>query len=397
MKILLVNPKIYPVRRVPLGLAYIAAVLKKENYNVKVYDPIEHKDSEFKNLLLDYKPDVVGYTSTTPQSVLVKRLSHIVKASLPNTYNIVGGVHATEMPKDLLSDKSIDFTIIGEGELTVLELIKHLEHKIDLKDIKGLAYRKDNTIHFNEPRPLIENLDTLPFPARDLFNMDYVNQKNIHTMRGLWLKSLSVMTSRGCPFRCIYCASKTMWSRRARQRSSKNIVNEIEHLLSKYNVEGIMFIDDTFTLNRERVFEICDEIKRRNLKFKLQINSRVNTIDEEIIKALKSVGLIQVTFGVESGSRKILKVLKKDTTPEQAITAFRLCQKHGIGTVANFMIGNPEETLKDIEETVNHAKKLNATFTDIFITTPFPNTELWYMAVKNKWINQSDYSKMLIG
>ena len=294
---------------------------------------------------------------------------------------VLGGIHATAMPRDVLSNKEIDYVIIGEGEYAFAELAKAIENKSDLAEVNGLGYKNHGKISINKPRGLIENLDALPLPARHLLPKWYFDRWMV--MRGHWLKGTNMMSARGCVYNCSYCASKVMFGRRLRFISPNRVVDEIEHLIRHYGIDAITFSDDTFSIDKKGAIEICNEIKRRKLKaIKFRVQLRANTVSDELLKSLKDAGCIQVDIGVESGSQRILDILNKNITVEQVRTAFKLFKKYSLYTCATFMIGNPTETMDDIEMTRNLAREIKADYAQFFITTPYPGTKLYEDIVK---------------
>jgi len=260
--------------------------------------------------------------------------------------------------------------------------------------VNGIAYKKNGSIEFTKPRSPPQNLDKLPFPAYHLVDMNkYI--KRSFAIRGLWLKCGWVVTSRGCPGRCIFCATTLMHGRKVRFRDPTKVIDEIEYLKNRYDIEGFYVLDDTFTLNKQRVLKFCDELKKRELNLKWACQARANTFDLEIGKAIKNAGCVQVEFGVESGSDKVLSTLKKNITVEQTKRVFEICKMLGLRTMANVMIGNPNEFLEDIEKTKKLVKQLNADHTSFFFTTPYPGTELYNMAVKNGWIKLNETNDLI--
>jgi len=242
----------------------------------------------------------------------------------------------------------------------------------------GITYREKDHIRSSLARPFISNLDSLPFPA---FHLLPITKYRPHPPHGRQLPSIPIVTSRGCPYRCIYC-SKSVFGGKYRASSPTYIADEIEYLMDKFNVREITFYDDVFTLNKKRVIAICEELERRRIEIPWTCETRVNLVNEELVEKMKKAGCYMIAYGVESGTQEILDNLKKDITLEQATRAFELTHKIGIQTIAYFMIGSPGETAETIEETIKFAKKLDPDFVQFSITTPFPGTELCDLAVK---------------
>ena len=382
MKVLLMQTHYTHSRCVPLSIAYIAAVLEKNKHTVNIYDPPPYEKFNIKDELRRFNPDMVGISCMSATFNRALSIAREIKNFNQDTLVVFGGIHATALPKETISNKEVDYVVIGEGEYTFLELLEALDNKKTINEVNGLCHKKDGCITVNAPRPLMQNLDELPFPARHLFPKWYFMRWMC--MRGRYIKGTNMMSARGCPYDCSYCASKVMFGRNARFISPKKVVDEIEHLVKEHGMKAITFSDDTFSVNEKRAIEMCNEIKKRGLdKIKFRVQLRANTVSENLLKNLKEAGCIQVDVGVESGSQRILNILNKNITTEQARNAFKLFKKYKLNTCATFMIGNPTETLDDIEMTRALAKEINADYTQFFITTPYPGTKLYEDVMKS--------------
>lgn len=367
----------------PIGLAYIAGVLQSNRYDVKILD------AEASNLnlaqtadrIVAEKPDMVGMTCTTPLINISLKIARKVKEKLPSVKIVLGGPHITALPLENLNKEEVDYIILGEGEYSFLELVEALASKKDVGKIKGIGYKDQSGAHFST-RPLIENLDEVPFPARNLLG-DYFKDCSGR-------KFTLMISSRGCPYRCIFCGSSITFGNKTRFRSPKNVISEIKDIGNR-KIKEITFNDDTFTLNKKRTIEICKGICKEGLQIPFICSSRVNTIDGERAKWLKKAGCYQISFGVESGNQGILNLMKKGITLEQAEKAILLTKKEGIETYASYVIGLPGESKETIQQTIDFAKKLDTDYAQFSIATPFPGTELWSMA-KEK-IKDMNFSK----
>ncbi len=394
MKIYLLFPRRFAIIFPPLGLFYIAAALEKAGHQVKIKDLFPNSDydktiEEVKN----YQPDWVGVSITTYQFPIAAELISKIKQNIKNTRIVCGGVHATLFSREIIENLDVDFVICGEGELTVVDLCEAISNNKDFKNIKGLAYNQNGKAIINQPRELIEDLDQVPFPARHLVNFNsYLRPPGV--MRGIWMKrGTTIMATRGCPGACTFCGSKIMFGRRIRRRSVANVIEELKLLKENYNIDGLYFVDDTLLANKVWLLEFLEEFCKLNYNLAWGCLSRVNNIDEEIAQALAKAGCKQLEFGVESGSQKVLKNLKKGTTVEQAINAFKIAKKYKIRPSGSFMVGSPGETYEDIDLTYKIVKKLKPAFVTFFYITPYPGTELYDYAKKNNYLKTEDFSK----
>ncbi len=268
----------------------------------------------------------------------------------------------------------------------MLELCQRIAAGVPWQDVSGTIFRTTaGNLARTPPRAHIENLDTIPFPSRHLLNFEqYLVPPGI--IRGHWTeRSTTVMTSRGCPFSCIWCGSQCTFGRKVRNRSVENIIAEIQHLVAKYAIDTVWFVDDTFTLNKNRVLDLCRLMTERKIDIAWGCQAHVKTADEEMFLAMKKAGLVQLDFGVESGSNRVLKSLKKDSTDNAIRRAFFIARKVGLRTTATFMFGSPGESEEDIEKTMLLAQEIRPDFVSSFFITPYPGTELMDLAKANHW------------
>jgi len=398
MKTLLVNPPYFTsvykglkdavTIEVPLGLAYLAAVLEKNNFKVDVLDAnvLELSIDETGKRILASDADVIGFSATSNTITKVYKLAKIIKEN-SNKKIVVGGVHVTTSTQKTFEEcPFIDVVTIGEAEETLLELIKN--NFKDLKNIKGIAFVKDGKVTITEKRPPIEDLDSLPFPARHLFPLKLYRPGAFFNTGIKNSKTATISTSRGCPNRCTYCASVHFWGTRVRFRSAENVVKEIKELKEKDDLKQLAILDDTFTANPERVKKICELLIKENLRIRWWCYARVNTLNEELMLIMKKAGCYAFNFGVESSSEEILKGVNKNIKTSQVEKIIKTALKHGFLVHTSFMIGLPGDTKKTVMDTINFAIKLNNHVALFCITTPFPGTELYDLAKEKGWMTE---------
>lgn len=397
MKVLLINPPFeYTIQSCqpkileegldflpPLGLMYIAGYLEKNtNHQIEILDT-QVEQLNYKQINEEIKkrnPDIVGITAMTFTIIDVIKTAKIVKKINPNIKIILGGPHVIIYPEETINIPEIDFLILGEGEHVIKELLDNIDKPDGLKSIKGIVFREDNKIINTGRANFIENLDALSFPARHL--TPYKKYFSVVSPR---MPVTTMFTSRGCPYKCLFCDRPT-FGKSFRSRSAKNVVDEMEQC-EKMGIKEILIYDDTFGVDRQRVLDICDEIVKRGLNIAWDIRNRVNVVDEEILRKMKKAGCQRIHYGVEAGTQKILNVLRKGITLEQVESAFKLTKRAGIQTAGYFMLGSPTETKEDILETIRFMKKLNPDYVHISITTPFPATDLYKIALREKIID----------
>jgi radical SAM superfamily enzyme YgiQ (UPF0313 family) len=411
MKIALINPGKFSTYQPPLSLAYIASYLDKYSdtkHSIKVID--ENAGDIIEDEISKNEPDIVGITASTPQIADANRIASFMKENYPKVPIILGGVHISSIPEQTLREfKNFDIGVIGEGELTFLELINLFCKKEftqeKLKNLNGIAFKDDDKIIITQPRSLIEDIDTIPFPARRLLKMKEYYLKPRSVVRGIIKRSTQIMSSRGCPYNCIFCASHIIHKNKFRAHSAQYIIKEIEHLIDMYKIQALYFQDDTFSINKKRVEDICRMIIERGINKKLiwSVQLRANLIsnkDIELLKLMKKAGCIQTEFGFESGNDRMLSMLKKNSvTVEQNSNAIKLCKKVGFRVLGNFMIGAPTETIDEINDTKNfilkHKKMLDSVC--VHLTTPYPGTELWEICKQKNLIKNLSWSDLWMG
>lgn len=379
----------------PLGLAYVAAYLKKYGVIVSVVDAFTELDGAsgtsakyhglspegIKRRIVDFSPDIIGISSMyTMYNQGAHSVAAFAKEVNKDIIVVCGGTHASVNPQMVLADENIDFVVHGEGEVTFLELVNAYQNSQDIRAITGIIHRLGGKIITNPPRPLIKNLDDLPAPARELLPMrvyfDNIPKTKNYNMRHL---STTVSTSRGCPQDCIYCAVKNVWGRVWRARSPENVVDEIESLVKDYGVREFQFSDDSISVDVRRLRAICEEIIRRKIDIKWTTPAGIAIwhLDKSLLKLMKKSGCYRLTFGLESGNAQTLKFIGKNYTYEHARSIIRYAGKLGIWTAGTFIIGFPHETKAMIAQTCSFALNSGLDFVVFYTPVIFPGTPLF--------------------
>lgn len=418
LKVLLIDP---PYERLigfrsewfPLGLAYIASFLIGKGYDqIGIYHAEHSLDTEYKSIvrysesfhkyreaidsndhpiwnevrekISSFKPDLVGLSVLTAKVPSAFRIAEICKDVNPNIKVVLGGHHPTIRPDEMLSNENVDFVIRGEGEQTFYELLQALQTSaLDYHTIPGLSFRWNGDVIHNKDREPIKDLDLLPSPARDrLFN--------VKTYSPIQLSM--VMTSRGCPYNCGFCASKNMWGRKVRYRSVDNILGEIKELKNKYSIKNIAFMDDSFTIKRERVKEFCSVLIKNRIDIIWSCLTRVDSISDELVTLMKKAGCTKIDIGIESGNQRILDLINKRITLEQTRGAVKILRRHKMYWSGFFMFGFPTETEEEALDTLRFMKELRPNWANISIFAPYPNTDLYDLCREKRLIDDEvDY------
>jgi len=332
------------------------------------------------------KPSIVGITWYSPDFNDVAYLSECIKGFDIKIKIIVGGIHPTLHPEDFLYDDSpIDCVVVGEGEKIIIPLIDRLIKNQDISAIAGVGFynHNDNKAVVQGVAEVSDNLDEIPFPAYDKINMKHYTTPNPYAIRGMYLSSFHIMASRGCPSQCSFCVSKHLAQKMAKKnlfriRSAENIADEIEFLKKEYKIDAFYFADDAFTINASKTIKICNEIIKRNIDIVWGCSTRISSVNEELIKKMKEAGCLQIDFGVESGSDKILSFLRKGIDVAQIKKAFALCNKYRIRTFANILLNTPEETEEDLSETLKLLTEIRPSIVLFNMFIPYPGTDIYY-------------------
>ncbi len=359
----------------PLGIAYIAAIARQEGHETAIFDfglyPEQPLDEEIQQIAA-WKPDMVAFTSMTTSHHSIEQIAAAVKEELGVT-TVIGGPHATTMPEVTLADPNIDFLVFAEGEGVFRDFLRaYVSGLHNWADIKGLWFKDAaGQVVPNGRRPLIRNLDSLPFPARDLFELE---KYPLYAPNGE--RMITLLSSRGCPYNCSFCF-KGIVGRTYRRRSPENIVAEIKGVIERYGVRNFYFIDDLFTIDVRSLNKLLDKFEAENLDIRFRCLARVDRVTPELLKRLYKNGCRQIHYGIESGNPEVLKRTSKNIKLEQVVQAVHWTDQAGIASKGYFIIGLPGDTEETIQQTIEFAASLPLNEAMFSIATPFPGTRMW--------------------
>ncbi|HTY44720.1 MAG TPA: radical SAM protein [Patescibacteria group bacterium] len=378
MKITLIQPpfKNYAVVNPPLGLAYLAAVLRRHDHlaQITVIDAnaLRLSIAELVGRVIESAPDAVGFTMTSPQVAVSLEAIRQIK-SVKKIPVIVGGPHPTVREEELMREDAIDVVVRSEAEETIVQLYEYFKGSGSLGAIKGISFKEQGRLFRNPDRPLIEDLDRLPFPAWELFPLGRYG-----SIAGKSKFCLPIMSSRGCPFGCIFCY-KGVFGRQYRVRSPSSVIEELRYLVDTFGIREFVILDDNFALDEARAVQICEGIikSRIGLPWRLSNSVAVKSSSSQLFLKLKEAGCYQVSIGVESGNQRVLDHIQKGIRLDQIENTFRLAKEAGLETVAFFMIGNLSENEQTMDETIRFAVKLDPDFAQFTVATPYPGTQMY--------------------
>lgn len=390
--------------RPPMALLYLAGHLQRNKLSVKIIDitlkevirdssflkalpqKLDNIESKIIQQVKKLQPKIIGITCYTPEYQEVLKMAQKIKVINPKLKIVVGGIHPTLYPEELLLEKNtpIDYEVIGEGEETFLELCQFLLHQknIQLKNINGIAFSKKEKVIKTLPRPLNNNLDQISHPAYNLIDMEYYTQASPYAIRGCFLRSFYLLATRGCPSTCTFCVAKKLRQFNGggcytRVRSAKSLIKEIKFLRQNYHIDSFYFIDDLFTINHNNVTEFCRLLKKEKLNLLWGCSSKVSTLNIDLLKLMANSGCIQIDFGVERGSNQALILVQKGINIEMVKKIFKLCHQFHIRTFANFLVNLPKESKKDLNDIVKLANELKSEINSFNVFTPYPGTEIY--------------------
>jgi radical SAM superfamily enzyme YgiQ (UPF0313 family) len=374
----------------PLGIAYIASYIRKfGNHDVRIHDDLllRANDAGLIKTVKEFSPEVVGVSGqATPSVYDVYHSARVVKRTSPNALVVAGGAHMTFEDKQALSEcPEIDVIVRGEGEVTMEKLLEEYAGNNDFANVPGITYRLDGSIERNADAPFIKDLDSLPYPAYDLLDLPkyFVGRRRVATM----------ITSRGCPYNCIFCSSSRIVGKSWRGRTPDNVVGEVKLLEEEYGVQEIEFLDDLFTFDCDRVRKICELLQENHSNVKWTCSTRADILARhpEMVGWLKSGGCNTTYIGAESGSQRVLNIIRKGISIDQVKKSVELVKNAGIHLVLSFVLGIPHETPREMYATIRMACKLNPNIAQFTVCTPYPGTPLYEEADRNGWLNSSNW------
>jgi magnesium-protoporphyrin IX monomethyl ester (oxidative) cyclase len=379
----------------PLGLSYVGSVLAQAGHQVRIYDAqfFRNLPNDLKKVMEQDQPDYVGLTSTTPQWNQALTIARLIKEINPRTRIVVGGCHVSTLPRESIESPYIDFVVQGEGEHTMVELVDG-----DPPDqIKGLVYRHNGTIQTNPVRPLIEDLDSIPFPmikTLPVHRYCYPHMGNC----------IVVLSSRGCPHHCAFCASGVVNEWRVRKRSVTNFVEEIAYLYHDSRIKNFRFADETFCLDSNRVISICDSICNRGLKIKWSCTTTVLSLNPNVLRGMRKAGCRLIEIGIESANREVRRSSQKIIDLESVRKVIAWAHQQGIRVSGDFILGLPGESEQTILETIEFARSSRLDYAQFAMLVPLPGTRIWDMinngntlrCLAKSWEDYSRYGQAIV-
>jgi len=367
---------VYP----PLGLLYVAGAAERGGrHAISVVDAVAERldAARLEARLRELRPDVVGIQAITFTILDARLAAQAARRAAPAASVVVGGPHANLFPEETAAMPGVDYVLLGEGEGNINPFLDALEGRADMAAVPGLVRRQaDGSVPAGPPNPLIEDLDALPMPARHL--LDNTRYSSV-LGKGRYLTT--IMSSRGCPARCIFC-DRPHLGKRFRARSAGSVAREMTECAARFGVDEFFFYDDTFTIDRERVIAICEAIRGRGLRAAWDIRARISNVDREMLAALRRAGCARIHFGIESGSERIQRRIRKGVDLDKARLVFAWCRDLGIESLAYFMFGFPGEGPREVRETMDYALSIPCDYIHVAVTTPFPGTELYRLGLE---------------
>lgn len=384
MKITFINPRVSDAPSPPLGLMYIASYLKQHGYQTQIIDACFDIDPLAR--LKEFRPDIIGFSILTSSYNKAAHIRARISQGLDyKPFFCAGGIHPTARPEETLLGLNLDWVIMGEGEITMHKVVEAIENNKPLDTIGGLCIRKNKGCIKTSKPEVIQDLDDLPPLDWDMINLENYLIPPGHIRSRFTRRSIPIIAARGCPFSCIFCSSHLLFGRKVRKPSVNKVLDQLEFLQKKYKLEGFYMHDDTFTIDKDWCIEFCKNKIRRKIKLVYGCQSRIDTVDEERLNFLKESGCVQIDYGVESGSDKVLMALRKGFSASLIKKVFEMTKHKGIRTFATIILGNPQETYEDIMLTRKLLREIKPTYTGLAYLVPFPGSEIEAMAFVNRW------------
>jgi radical SAM superfamily enzyme YgiQ (UPF0313 family) len=392
--LLVYPPYLAKYKNPPLGLAYIGAMAEAKGMTVQLIDMDPHgvDYNDLESMIRELKPSALGISFMTNMFSAARKVSSIAKQVYPDMPVIMGGNHASGLPDELLQINAADYVVFGEGERTIVEFMEQIsKDSPDYSSVKGLVYKDGDKIIKNAPRELIDDLDSIPFPIWNQLPCEKYSDMVLGS--GEERPAFSIMSTRGCPAKCTFCSSHTVFTRKYRARTAENIFEEMVYLYEQFGARHFNFVDDTFTIQKPRVFELCDLIIESGIQFDWVCNARANTVNLDYLRKMRAAGCMNICFGVESGDAKVRDNIDKFVTTEQIINSHAWAKEAGMVVSSFFMVGNEGEGWEEVEKTIKFAAKLHTDDAGCSIATPYPDTPLWHLANAKGWIKIKDWDK----
>jgi len=401
MRILLIQPGFFEIygnfrhlykkgfKNAPLSLCYLASALQNAGHEVIIIDAeaemLSHQEIIIKTR--EFAPNLIGYTATSVDFIQCLKTATSLKQAFPNIPTLLGGTHINIFKEEILkANPCFDFGCLGDGEKLIVELAEALENRdpSQLSNIQGLYFRDGDQVVVNQERPVNYNIDEYAFPNRTLINNDFY-QRSV-PFRGK-MNAAAFIGARGCPFSCVYCAIDNIPdAKKVRFRSVDNIMDELEYIIHELGIDHITFNDDVLTLKKKHVYELCEGIHKRGLKFTWEGLSRADIIDRDMLRTMKAAGLIRFCIGIESANQEVLDVMRKDETIEEIENAIRMAKEEGIVTRGSVIIGSPYENQERVQQTFDFINKKLKSLDQVCINImqPYPGTKVREMFLNNE-------------
>ncbi len=373
----------------PLTLALSAAILREAGFKVSLKDCSNDGISfqQLKHIIQDFKPNLVIVNTSTPSIDGDLKVADVTKEIDKDIKTVFFGIHVTVLPEVVFKENpNVEFIVNGEPEYTLRDLAMTLRDGRPIRGVKGLIYKADNEIIYNEKRPFIENLDELPYPAWDLINLD--KYRLPMTNRPFLL----VLTNRGCSNSCRFCAAGVFYGKKARFRSWRKIVDEIKYVREKYNINDFLFWSENGISDRQHMYNISQGLINEVPGVKWVCNARVDIADKGVLEVMKKAGCWMIGYGIESGAQRILDLMRKNITIKDIEKAIELTQRVGIEVTGHVIVGYPGETKGDILDTIKLLKKLDPDYIQVYCCVPFPGSPLYDESIKFGWLKFNDWS-----